>query len=29
MPLENDEVQSIGEGEFGDALFEVLERLRD
>jgi hypothetical protein len=27
MTLEDDEVQSVAEGELGDALFEILERL--
>ena len=29
VPLENDEVQAVGEGEFGDALLKVLQRLRN
>ena len=29
VPLENDEVQPVGKRELGDALFEILERLRD
>ena len=28
MPLENDEVQSVGERELGDALFKILQGLR-
>jgi hypothetical protein len=27
MPLEYDEVQSVREREFGDAFFEILQRL--
>ena len=29
MALENDEVQPVGQGELGDALFEVLQGLRN